>query len=480
MFGQNWQKRTEIFILFFLIVLNVLEFFNWLPADIAYIEKIVSWSALAYLLYKIGISDILFGNRQIHIDLILIISYFLLIINKFVGYSQSAIGESRLLVPLFTLVIDNAIALEKIGFYIGCFLIIIVSFYITFVIEFKEPSFFHAIYGKGKSKRSLITLIEGIIVFLIVTGFFIIIFNLIMEWLTIALDSPIIVLAILFYLFKMHGYGRSMDKETVIYKISEAAEEFYKQFINLFHKKETIFLGISGMLVLHLLTDFGTYIIPYIFGVKEGLYFSQLGQGHMPIFQLLISDLGSVFTSIDKLSLIILYIFNIMAMLFFFLSPCFIWYILYSKKDIGIRNMYLALILTSMYIFLVSPIFTVKELDTKNILGVDIQTNSILQYNTNVTYTLIISAFLFIIAVMLGLIIKKAIVTLVTYCSLMFLGIYALKYFINLTQYYLASLQILFSQQSYFLVFFIIIFQLITFVFYLGGYLAFLHEIFKN
>ena len=133
-------------------------------------------------------------------------------------------------------------------------------------LEVKKPSLLAALGEHGKLGRNPFRILwRYLLVFLAFAGFFVVVFNLVMEWLAIAIDAPLIMLAILFYLFIIIRHYKKYNVESLIYRIGEFGENFYEKFISLFHYKRTIMLGISGMLVLHLITDAGSFIIPYIF-----------------------------------------------------------------------------------------------------------------------------------------------------------------------------------------------------------------------
>ena len=98
-----------------------------------------------------------------------------------------------------------------------------------------------------------------------------------MEWLAIAIDAPLLVIALFIYLFFVIKHHKGFHAESMIFKLGNVGERFYEKFISLFHSKRGLFLGIAGMLVLHLLTDVGNFVIPYTFFSHDPLYFEQLG-----------------------------------------------------------------------------------------------------------------------------------------------------------------------------------------------------------
>ena len=62
-------------------------------ADLDYVKKIISWTALGYILYKVSLTKIFFNNRHKHVDLFLIIAYFMLIIKNIVLFSSGILEE---------------------------------------------------------------------------------------------------------------------------------------------------------------------------------------------------------------------------------------------------------------------------------------------------------------------------------------------------------------------------------------------------
>ena len=58
-----------------------------------YSKKIISWGALGYLLYSASLSKIFFGVKNKNLDLMLVLSYFMLIFNKITGYAFAAVVE---------------------------------------------------------------------------------------------------------------------------------------------------------------------------------------------------------------------------------------------------------------------------------------------------------------------------------------------------------------------------------------------------
>src|SRR3989344_7990940 len=90
---KRWIFRVEEVILVFLVLSDVLDFFDILPGDLDYLASVVSWAALGYLLYKISLTRIFFNNRHRYVDILLIVSYFMLIFKNIVIFSSGRLGE---------------------------------------------------------------------------------------------------------------------------------------------------------------------------------------------------------------------------------------------------------------------------------------------------------------------------------------------------------------------------------------------------
>ena len=90
------QKTIEMFLLGFIVVLQIADFLEVLPGDMDYIKKIISWTVLGYLFIKASLSTILFGHKKLKFDVGIILVYFLFIIKDLIRYAQVAIEETVL------------------------------------------------------------------------------------------------------------------------------------------------------------------------------------------------------------------------------------------------------------------------------------------------------------------------------------------------------------------------------------------------
>jgi len=489
---SRFAKLIEDLILFYLIITKVLEFFGQIhllsfiglhPGEVEFIDIIVSMTGLAYVLYRVSLSDIFFGKRNKKIDMILLIAYFFLIANKFVVFSRGSIEHTVLLQDFFSFIIDNMVLIEVIGATIGFFGILLLSIYVAIKVEIIPPSILSALHPEWKNVKKPTKFIT---VFFVLFGFHIIFFDYVSEWMTRVLDAPLVVIAIFLYVFKIHQIGKSMNTEMMLFKISDVVENSVEQFINLFHSKKTLFLGISMMLVLHLATDVGTFLIPYAIGTEPTSY--SLGENHEPLKTLFFADKEVLQDKFSQVILFLVYVFNTLSVLFLMLFPIFIWFIIYvnhTQEKRLIMNFpdYLISLFFSLLVFLrFLPVYSFGSLEAENLLGFDIKTQSALASGNSLTlyFGVAIAVFFFIYVLTKISIIKDILFFVMTLVNLGFFGLYIYYFFNDFFLFYMEFISSLLTSEYFYISIFYMLFLLIKVVFYLGGYISFMISTFKS
>ena len=304
------------------------------------------------------------------------------------------------------------------------------------------------------------------------------------EWLIFAVESPLLIIGILAYLFVVLRHHEKFDTDHIVNKIGSFGDKFYEEFIGLFHYKERIWLGIIGMLVFHMLTDVGSFIVPYVTGFSETVYISQLGVGHEPLIKLLFSDLAMV-SGVEGVGVVLVYLFNLTAMLFFLLMPSFIWYRLFKGSEIHVSSISLSIIVTSIFGFLVMPSFSIKNISNGSIVGVDILTKSIMSggfLNLGVLWValfgLVLGGVLFFLD--LDKVKRKKVFMAAVFGGMGFFFFYIYNFLSSIIGYYISVISLLFSSGSFMLLSYFVLFLIINLVFYIFGSVLFVYEVIKN
>lgn len=491
------KYKIGMIFLILLIILNIGDFFDILPGDVDFVEKIFSIIALGILFYLANLADIFFGEKNKKIDFLIILSCFSFMVKDIIAYAETSLNIEHFLIPsvkgFFLFLQDNVVLFERASFYFAGILILVVSIYCALKIEVKAPSIMHMIHEDFPPSNIFRIIIRLISIFFIITAFYLLVFNLVMQWLAAAIDAPQLMLLILVYAVLLVWHKITLRTETIIHKLGELGIDFYKRFIQLFHYRSTVFFGISGLLVLHVIMEIGVFVTSYVTGVFDPLYFERLGYGHSALFTLIKDDLIANPALIEQISILWVYFFNVIALVFLLFTPVFAWYTLFKKKELHIPKIFLAIICLSLVIFWIMPSFALAQIHGGQITGVDITTKSILSEN----FTTVIlsklplppSVTAAIISIITGIVviiidlkrkIRKNLYLGAIYFGLAFFGYYLYLFSSDLLRYHITSIAAFFHSGNYFFLFYFSIFFILTLVFYVAGYVIFLYEIYSE
>ncbi|MCX6707616.1 MAG: hypothetical protein NT001_05765 [Candidatus Woesearchaeota archaeon] len=457
------KKKVEVgfgeIIILSLILIDILEFMNVLPYELNYVNNVVEWIGLIYLLYQADLTEIFFGYKDKKIDALLILSYFL--------YS--------FLVPLYTFIMDHAYELQTWTFYAGAILLMIIATLNLFLnFEVKKPSIMAMMHEEGRPADFMDRLKRTITSFMIFVFFFIFVFNLMMEWLAWAVESSITVIAIFVYIFLFIKYSKRLKETNIIYKIGDSTSDFYTNFVKSFQERATIMTGVTGILVLHLLTDGGIFVLPYILN-SQIKYFADLGVGHETILALARESLAHAGTWLAKGLVMLGYSFNSIAAVLLFLGPAFIWYGLYSRKKMHIPKIVYFLFFSSVSYLILNPVLGIKRLSMSDIVGVDIFTKSLpaSDVNSMIVYSAIALAIGAIAFAMRYNNSAKRIVKWIAFSGTgLLFCYYIMLYSIDIIMAYWGTIV---AGAPSFILFYYVIFLIATFFFYFGGGLYFVY-----
>jgi len=99
---MDWHHRLEELFLGLLIGLNILDFSHQLPGDLDVLKKVLSWTSVAYLFYKVSLTTILFGERNRVLDFTIVMAYLFLVAKNIIF-----VADKGMLTP------DNLQALDE-------------------------------------------------------------------------------------------------------------------------------------------------------------------------------------------------------------------------------------------------------------------------------------------------------------------------------------------------------------------------------
>ena len=374
---MSWRLRIpfkiglyiEESLLVLFLLLDLLGFLSLLPPDIEFFDKIIAWSLMALLLYSAKLSKVFFGVRDKQFDTWLIVSYFLFVIKDMLLVIYEVSLHDPYYAPLYNLIIQHAGEIQFGSFVLGAISLLAISIYATRYIPIRKPSLLNVIGEEGATTNEWKKTWRYVRIFFVLNAFFVIVFNLAIEWIALLEDDIIAIASIallIHVVLRLRQKKKTINKHTLLFTIGEPIEKFYVKFIKLLQSKEKVFLVLSGMLIMHLLTDILVFIVPLIFGgnVPD---FSTPGVLHTSMVELIKSDLTHT----------LLYALNIFAIVALMIAPAIIWYLIYTERKERVPIWLTLPFLISLATFYFSPAFVIKSIVSLNFIGVDIGTQAI-------------------------------------------------------------------------------------------------------
>ena len=493
----NSLKKLEFGVLEFfvglLMIIGLAGYFGNVSADLDWMDHTISFILFSYLFYKLDITSILFGKTSKFANFIIIISYFSLFFKNIIVYTSLDAFKFKVItfVNEFYNLFNKDIALANIAtIYFGIAGIFIISVYLSRKIEISHPSFLYAIHQKQFRGNAA----KFALIFVLLLAFYYFVYSIVLEWLEFTLDDPIIAAGIVFYLCGIAKHHKKFHANNFVFKIGEFSETLYTKFVSLFHYKKTLPLAVSGLLILHALSDLGVFAYSLTF-LKENFYLEFLNTEHTPFLKLFLEDAKNVPSS-AVFSLFINYFLNALSLIIFLLIPVIIWAQMFSKKEFHFNRILLFFVYSSAAAYILLPGYIIKPIEPERpfsnspMIGVDISSVSLLKSNS------ILSAFFsdkisIIIAVSLislifGLVIcilsryfkiRKELYALSIIGGLTFYTITLFYYFKSLLLYFYESIFRIMPLKHFIIGIILLIFLALSIIFYIGGYLMFLYEI---
>ena len=470
-----------------LMIIGLIGYFGTVSADLDWIDHTVSFILFSYLFYKLNITSILFGKSSKFANSIIIISYFSLFFKDIISYTRLDAFKFKVItfVDRFYLFFnDNISTTNIVTFYFGIIGIFIISIYLTKKIEVSHPSFLYALRQR-KFKNNLTKFVS---IFILLLGFYYFIYNTILEWLEFVIDDPLIATGIVFFIYKIAKHYEKFHPDNFIFKIGEFSSGWYRRFISLFHYKKMLPLAISGLLILHALSDLGVFAYSLVF-FKENFYLEFLKEEHIPFLKLFLNDIKNL-PSFAEIPLFINYLLNALSLIIFLLIPIIVWVRMFSQKELHFNRIYLFFIYSSAIAYMVLPGYIIKPLDESTITGVDILSVSLLESKSILddffpNKTLVIVA-VSLISILFGLIIyllssnqkiKKELYAISIIGGLTFYTVYLYYFFSSLLIYFYDNILLTIFTPHFVIGIILTIFLILSTTFYIGGYLMFLYEI---
>lgn len=372
---------TLYFLLF--ILLNVFDFLNILTGDLDFFKKLLSWFLIAFIFYKVSFTTLVYGKRLPLYDALFVLAFCLMTIFKSLrlyvsGYVSGTLSyEFVLFKPLLDfLSSQHPVVLVITPFLLGLLLTVILCFSLLSNHP-TNPTGLLASLRLGKTYFS--SFLRAFFLLFFSLFFSLIVFNFFMEWFALAVDSIILVFGLLYYVFRYLHDHTNHKVSSYLRDVSNSGNDFYQKLLQQFSNINTVLIGMSFILALHFLVDAGVFLVPYLFGTQNSLYFADLNAGgkeHIPLFnafnvsdsqfyvdseQIWTSNTSLFLKILSWISSIILYIHCYLLFLLLLILPFVMYYFALKGQKYYLPKRLLLLFILSLLSFVFFNLFALTE-----------------------------------------------------------------------------------------------------------------------
>jgi hypothetical protein len=386
------------------------------------------------------------------------------------------------LLMFYNTIVAHAAIIEQVSLVAGILLLLVVAVYASYKIGVRKPSILAVVHEDGPA-----TVSRAFWVFLLLIGFFVMVFNLLFEWMTITNDTPLLIALIVVVgviLFVKHAHLRF---DEILERISDTGEQFYKRVLHLFMDSHTILLGISGFLVLHLLTDVGNFIAPAVFSWYKTLYVMNAAGDHTPLITMISASLTG--NLMQDVLIVLVYIFSTLGLVFLLTLPAVIWYKIFKIRESHAHlpdwnGGVVGFILACIAIYLILPVFKFNTITGGELVGVNVTSFALASARMgNISMALGVGLGIFLLCAIIGRLHdygRKVLMLGPFLAAAIFFGIYVYHYFASAFVYYASLLVRLLQAGMFSVIIPVLIIFAFTILFFVTGFFSFLYEIWRD
>ena len=254
----------------------------------------------------------------------------------------------------------------------GIVIILILSLLWAAFANIKKPSLMAILKQEGRPKNIVQIALRFILIALILLAFDYIAFKPFVEWVDLAIDAPLLMVALCIFIYLALKHHKKLTVEKVMEEPLEEEDTLYKKFFEEFEFKKKIVFGVSGLLALNALVDAFVFLLPNDF------YLESISiAGHIPVTAYIIKELP-LMAFIPKIAMLYAYILNTIFMFSILTLPMLIWYMMATGRKLVFKKWPIALFFSSFIAYMLMPVYKMGQLTAEKVIGADIQTRSIL------------------------------------------------------------------------------------------------------
>jgi len=352
--------------LFLIVIANIADFSGVLPPYLAVLKQVFGVAATVYFIYKLNIPRIILGVKNRLADISIIIAYYLIISTTLLGIRFHEVNEFFSTITVYLTENINIVILA------GIVIILILSLLWAAFANIKKPSLMAILKQEGRPKNIVQIALRFILIALILLAFDYIAFKPFVEWVDLAIDAPLLMVALCIFIYLALKHHKKLTVEKVMEEPLEEEDTLYKKFFEEFEFKKKIVFGVSGLLALNALVDAFVFLLPNDF------YLESISiAGHIPVTAYIIKELP-LMAFIPKIAMLYAYILNTIFMFSILTLPMLIWYMMATGRKLVFKKWPIALFFSSFIAYMLMPVYKMGQLTAEKVIGADIQTRSIL------------------------------------------------------------------------------------------------------
>jgi len=254
-----YEHRVEIVLFMAVLVLSIMELGGWLPGYLDWFKKVLSWAIMLMVVYHTNLARLFFNEEAPRFSVTLMTGMFLMHLVRLAEFASNGLSKSvGFVFDWYVLIVrlDAQIYLSWIFFTAGLLILTACAIYAAKSLPVRERSLCCVFFKTPQSKNRFTLIGRNIGLLAIFCIFFFSVFNRLIEWLAIAVDSAlfvltaIILIALSLSMIAHHKGHRSHHFE----KLGEILADGYLIWLG-------VALGIFGLLRPFFPAQFATFAI---------------------------------------------------------------------------------------------------------------------------------------------------------------------------------------------------------------------------
>lgn len=194
-----YEHRVEIALFFAVLILSLMELAGVLPGYLDWFKKVLSWAIMLLVVHHANLARLFFNEDAPRFSITLMLGMFLMHLVHLAEFATEGLSESVGFVFDWYVTIvrlNDAIELSWILFTVGLSILIGCAVYAAFKLPIRERSLGSVFFRESTAQGWAIPL-RAVGLSLLFAVFFFSIFNRLIEWLAIAVDSALFVFAVI-------------------------------------------------------------------------------------------------------------------------------------------------------------------------------------------------------------------------------------------------------------------------------------------